>query len=270
MLKEIQQVFADDFSSNSSEFLKYIGGGGCEEMSSCSPAPKFIGLDAIQGLEIYRESIIAGLARSLTEIYPVCVKLIGLESFSLLAYRYSENYPSSSPSLINYGQKFSAFLNSIPQMGVALPYFPDVAALELLVHNAYYASSGSDIDLFRFNQLTPSKQSKVVFDLTPSFGLVSSEFPIKHIWEVSQDGADDEIVSLDEGADFLAVHRFGNEVRIESLSAELYLFLGEMCKGLTLSEALSSVLNEFNEFDFQASIQLALDKGFIYGFHVQN
>lgn len=207
-------------------------------------------------LSIYSESLAAGLAEALADVYPVCGALVGDDFFDALALRFARETPSRSPDLNDYGEALPAFLERL-EPARSLPYLPDVARLEWLCHRAFHAGDAADFDLEALGAIPAERHGSLVLCLAPSVGLIDSRYPISEIWSMHQGPrSEDTTLDLDAGSERCVVWRSGLEVRVEALSSfDSWILLtafsqqvaledvvGELDDPTTLGEALHEVI----------------------------
>jgi len=155
-------------------------------------------LDA-RGLAVHRNNWRSNLRSALRATYPVVERLVGAEFFTYAANCFIDAHPSRSANLQDYGAEFAVFLHAF-QPAQDLPYLTDVAKLERAIECATIEADDVDAQY-----------------------LLHSSFPVLRIWQVNQpDWAGDDSVNLDEGADYLLIHRAGQDVSIEPIGRESF------------------------------------------------
>lgn len=176
-------------------------------------------------IDIYRNSIFGSLTTALSQIYPVCHKLVGEDFFEYMAAEYIKKQPSCSADLANYGYDFDLFIDKF-QAAQSLVYLPDVARLEWAWHRAFHSADHPGLDIAQLSALTREQQSHVIFQLAPEASLIYSAYPVDKIWQSNQsDEEPEEVVDLSEGVCRLLVWRKGYDMRIDRLQENEYLFL---------------------------------------------
>ena len=197
-------------------------------------------LSGEQLVDVYKDSILGGLTEALSNIYPVCVKLVGEMFFNHMVADYLKRYPSGSPDLGDYGSEFSGYIADF-EPAKELEYLSDLVRLEWSWHRAFNAPDSPSDDVSSLADLAgvaEADQGGINFVTTPSAVLVRSIFPIHQIWQVNQeDYVGDGIVNLDDGAVCLVVWRnatFG--MRIDVLSEHEFEFLQAVNDGKSFSE----------------------------------
>jgi hypothetical protein len=197
---------------------------------------------ASRRLRVYRNNVRATLTGALTSGYPVVLRLVGDEYFQTLAQRYLRDFPSRSGNLIDYGSEFPTFLESITELH-ALPYLPDVARLERLMHEAHSAAEPRRLNLDALAEVPPCRYEELRFALHPSARLLASSYPVLRIWQTNQSVyAGDPQVSLEEGGDLLLVMRRNLEIEIERLSPGEFTLIYQLEQGRNMRYACESAL----------------------------
>ena len=97
-------------------------------------------------LAVYRGNVYANCTKALASAFPVVRKIVGEEFFEALAREFVHRHPSRSGDLNRYGDVFADFLAVFPHTA-DLPYLPDVARMEWLVHRAHFAEDPPALDL---------------------------------------------------------------------------------------------------------------------------
>lgn len=186
-------------------------------------------------LDIYRSSIIGALQKTLKEIFPVCLKLVGEEFFIGIANDYIQHTPSTAPDLASYGEKFPAFIKQFPP-AQSLAYLGDVAELEWAWHQIFSAPNSTILDFKKLSLVADSEN--IIFLLPQNSYLLHSSFPIDQIWETNQEDYEgDPLVHLESGADYyFLVWRQAINMRIDNLSKVEWQMLKWIKDGLTIGD----------------------------------
>jgi hypothetical protein len=197
-----------------------------------------------RGLEIYRGNVQANAMKALAAIYPVTKKIVDAEFFDGLAREFARQMPSSSGDLNEYGESFNAFLAGFAP-AQELPYLPDVARLEWMVHRAHYAQDHPVLDIKRFGDVAEDGYTQLRLALHPACQLLDSDWPLARIWQIHQDGYADEFsVDMDAGPSHTLVFRPRLRVEVRNLQVGEQAFLGSIVAddGATLGDALNAAL----------------------------
>jgi hypothetical protein len=195
-------------------------------------------------LAVYRGNLNANCAKALASAYPVIRKIVGEEFFEAIAREYARAHPSQSGDLNCYGGGLARFLEGFAHTG-DLPYLPDVARMEWLVHRAYFAGNPPAFDLPSLARMKPQRHRMLHPRLAPACALMASRWPLGRIWTIHQDdyrGAFE--VDLYAGADCILIYRPRWRAQVISLAAGDYRFLDSSREGRTLGEALEAAAGD--------------------------
>lgn len=216
-----------------------------------------------RGLEAYRRSVLANLSAAVRMTYPVVGAIVGEAFLDAAARRYALNHPSASGDLNAYGGDFGDFLASFPPAS-SLPYLPDVARLEWLVHVVYGREDVPSQDLARLAETAPAQWGELHFQLDPAHAVMASPWPVVRIWEVNQPGyVGDFQVDFDE-AQIALIHRRQAGTVVERLARGEHRLLKALANGARLGAAIDEAACE-EGFDLKASLQRFIGCGLIRG-----
>ena len=208
-------------------------------------APVFVG-DAgsvIRRLAIYRGNAQANAIKALTAAFPIVQKIVGAEFFEGLAREFAKRSPSRSGDLNEFGAGFADFLSSFEHVR-NLPYLPDVARMEWLLHRAHYAADGGTVDPVALASIAPEQQTHLRFALHPAAGLIESAYPLCKIWEIHQPGYTDEMqIEPVAGRQYVLVRRPHFRAEVVAIDAGTFAFLGALSRDQALESALQLALN---------------------------
>ena len=222
-------------------------------------------IPAERRLQIYRNNLFAGLTEVLAAVYPVTRRLVGEDYFNQAAHGYITLRPSRSGDVHRYGGRFAAYLGRCPG-SETLPYLTDVARLEWGYHCAFHADHQPPLDVNGLRAVPPGDYPQLHLRLQPSARLLSSGYPVLHIWQVNQpDWAGEPTVDLAEGGVRLLLLRQGMEVAFLPLRAGEHAWLQGLTRGLTLSGAQQRAAARDPDFDLGAALQRLLAQGAFSG-----
>ncbi|HVO87281.1 MAG TPA: DNA-binding domain-containing protein [Casimicrobiaceae bacterium] len=189
-------------------------------------------------LALYRGNVQANAGKALSNAYPVCRQLVGEDFFGGLANAYAARVHSTSGDLNEYGDRFAEFLADFPQAS-HLPYLPDVARLEWLVHRAHYAADAPAFDANVLAGLTEAAFGACTAMLHPACALIDSPWPLARLFEIHQpDYAGEFSVDLDAGGGAALVFRPLLRVQVSALSTGAAVFLRASFHGQVIVDAL--------------------------------
>ncbi|HEY5863731.1 MAG TPA: DNA-binding domain-containing protein, partial [Casimicrobiaceae bacterium] len=143
-------------------------------------------------LRLYRGNVQVNARHALANAHPVCARLVGADFFDGLAYEYAARTPSRSGDLNEYGAGFAGFLAAFPPVSEQVPYLPDVAKLEWLVHLAHYAADAPPFDAAVLAGIPAAQLGQARLVPAPATALVESRWPVASIWRAHV--ADDDHV----------------------------------------------------------------------------
>ena len=218
--------------------------------------------------DIYRSSIFSNLRNALRAVYPVVLRLTGNQFFDHAADRFVRESPSNSGDLHHYGNLFPGFLATYAPAR-ELVYLADVARLEWRWHQAFHAANSLSLDLRALAQIPPADYDRLRFHLQPGCRLLSSPYPVLHIWEANQPGSIAvQEINLEEGSDNLIVYQGGFEVKIARLSVGEYAFVDLLGAGDALGTAMLRAIDIEPGIDAGAALKRLAVEGIIGGFLV--
>lgn len=188
-------------------------------------------------LAVYRNNVQHNLTEALRDLYPVVLRLTGEDWFRQVAHAYIHAHASRSGDLNDYGREFPEYLAALPVVAEALPYLPDTARLEWLVHEAFHAADASPLNLERLAGVPVQAYGQMRFHLHPACRLLQSDYPVHRIWQVNQPGhTGQETVSLGEGgAELLVFREEDYTIGVEALDAAAFHFISALQRGQALS-----------------------------------
>jgi len=214
-------------------------------------AASLLGSEAVSGgLQVYRNNVFTSLTEALAAVYPVVKRLVGEPFFSQLARRYIRRHPSRSGNLHEFGAELPAFVATLSETS-ALPYLPDVAALEWSYDQVFHAAHAEPLDVRRLAERGPVEALR--FRLHPAARLLASRYPVGTIWQAHQQ---EDVATVDAGAggEWLLVQRRGLERRIERLSPGEFALLSALAQATTLGEACAAAAAAEADVDLAAAM----------------
>ncbi|HKJ09085.1 MAG TPA: DNA-binding domain-containing protein [Gammaproteobacteria bacterium] len=230
------------------------------------PAPPD-GIPAGAPMEVYRNNVFTNLSDGLSSIYSAVHALVGEQFFEHTAGQYVLATASRSGNLNDFGADFAAFLTHFePARG--LPYLPDVARVEWLIHEALLAADADPMDPATLAELSPADYGTIRFELHPSVRLMESDYPLLRIWELCQtadDGDEQPAINLDEGGARLLVARPRLQVDMTALRPGEYAFLDAIVQGLPFETVCTRALSVDADLDIGSTIRQQVTEGLIVG-----
>lgn len=193
------------------------------------------------GFAVYRNTVLKGAIDALQANYPAVTRLVGAEWMRAAAAVYARTNPPVSPTLLDYGEGFTFFLQDF-EPAAELPYLANVARLDRYWNEAHGARDevpvGADAiaalaqDALARARLRPHAAARWAwFDEEPVFTLWSRN---------RSDGADHgDVVWRGEGA---LITRPADAVRFVPLERAGCAFLDACAAGHRVGDALLAAL----------------------------
>ncbi len=253
-LRELQLAFGD----------AVVNGGSVQEVLDHRPGRS-------ARMDLYRNNYYSNMTEALRATYPVVEKLVGAEFFRHAVRRYIQRYPSTSGNLHDYGDSFSEFLSAFPPVA-ELPYLPDVARLEWAWHEVFHEkASHPALNLAALAAVPEGRHGELRLQFNCATRLVSSLYPVLHIWEVNQDDyLGDMQVHMDEGACHLLVIQRNRTVEIHHLGAGEHAFLQSLAVGRNLQTALTDAQKTETGFYLATALQRHFQLGTLVGWELDD
>lgn len=202
---------------------------------------------ALERLSVYRGNVVGACTKALAGAYPIVARIVGESFFEGLAREYLRRFPSASGDLNEFGAQLGRFVARFEHTR-DLPYLPDVARMEWLVHRAYYAADEAGPGLH----------------LAPACALLASPWPLARIWEVHQDDYEGEFsVDLEAGPERILIYRPRFRVLVGAISAGGYRFLERLGAGAAPESALEAALVAEPDFDLRPALAAWIGAGVI-------
>ena len=204
--------------------------GVCE---SARPVP---GLSAATACEVYRTSSRGARALALADVYPVCRRLLGEQSFDGLAREFVRREPSTGPDLNRFGDGFAAFIDAVVETHEAfagLAWLGELVALEWHCHSIYYAPDDPPLDLellgsADIGELLPRPASALAW--------LHTGWPVHEIWAIHRDRDDPPAMRIEPGAWYLVIVRDGFQAQVQVTDRPLWTLLAACAQGRDLAD----------------------------------
>jgi hypothetical protein len=224
------------------------------------------GIPAAERLAIYRSDIAHNFREALRNVYPVVERLVGEAFFGHAADRYTACHPSRHGNLHAFGEHFGAFLAGF-QPAQTLPYLPDVARLEWLIHEVFHAAGHAPLALDRLAGVAAADLPRLRLVLHPACRLLASDYAVHRIWQANQPGAGGDVAGAAEPVHLL-LRRKDHAVEMEWVSEAEFRFLAECGSGRTLAAALDEASSPAGELDLPALLARRVGDGTLADFRL--
>jgi len=215
-------------------------------------------------IALYRGNLTATWDKVLSAAFPVVRQLVGEEFFSALARAFGMAHPSDNPDLNRFGVLFADFLSGFEHVA-ELPYLPDMARLEWLLHRTHYGPDAPVLDAARLASLAPEQVEASQCPLHPCVSLFASDWAVVPLWQAHQDaGADfpDDLAQPSRAV--LARPRWKTELHTPA-SAE-YAALAALSAGATLGAAFDTAFDIDDQIDVAGYLRHWIANGLLADF----
>ena len=271
MLRELQEKFARALYEEES--------GGPRARSLGEELCSLKKLSPGESVDLYRSSVSSVVEESLSEIFPVCLELVGEPCFNGVAQLYLRARPSRHADLSRLGDDWPEFVETVAFLS-DVPYLADVGRLELGLHHAHAAPWPTPLeDPQALGEAIAREPEAWRLLLSPSATLLASPFPVLTLWEAHQDRRVDRGWKLDPAVpgEQLVVCRQGTEIYADLVEPSLWPILLSIAAGdsvarqLELAEGLRAASREPGKLDPENSmpilttIQALFERGWVVG-----
>ncbi|MGN6482253.1 HvfC/BufC family peptide modification chaperone [Luteibacter sp.] len=179
------------------------------------------------GFSIHRHTMLRAAIDALEANFPAVACLTGAAWFRSAAAAYAHAYPARDARLAVYGSCFPRFLDDMPS-ACELPYLADVARLDRLWTESYFAGECEPLSAMTVRSLAPDALAGMAVRPHPATRTLESRLPALSIWQASRAG---EAVSDDLAwqPQAILVTRPAHTVQLESTDLAVLTFL-EACR----------------------------------------
>jgi hypothetical protein len=195
--------------------------------------------------------------------FPVIRRMVGDESFRVMAQRFVLSEPPRLPIQLSYGESFPRFLRSQDRLA-STEYVADIAELEVARRKAERAAEARPIDAKRSLAWQAEHADSVCVALHPSVHLVASRFPIVTIWQNNRSKNGNCAIERWRPEAALVTRPF-RQVEVRSLPAGGHAFIAALARGQTVAMAASTALDATTEFDAAASLTILAEANAVIG-----
>ena len=214
-----------------------------------------------RGLGIYRGNLHANWRRALAASHPVLRQLVGAEFFDALALVYGRAQPANDPDLNRFGAGLAAFLEGFAP-AATYPWLPDMARLEWLVHDSFYAPDAAPLPhpSAALAGLDPDAFEACRARLHPSLRLYRSAWAAPALWQAHQPQGPAFPETLARPGHAL-VWRPHLQAEVWDSGAAEIAALGRLAAGGSFGAALDAAFDLDADFDVAAHLKRWLGEG---------
>lgn len=201
---------------------------------------------------VYRNNVIVGLSEALRTQFPATERIVGTEFFMALARVYVSSEPPRSPVMMNYGERFPAFIERF-EPAAEIPYLADVARLEFARTQAYHAADAAPLDAAAWQSADADVLGGLRVVLHPSARIVRSAFPVVTIWSMNSGRMEPASIE-DCGPEDAVIVRTRGDVEVRQLPPGGAVFLDALAAGMPLGEAAAAAADADAAFDLAVNL----------------
>ena len=213
-------------------------------------------IPATERLAVYRGNVYVLLKEVLQDTFSRVHTLVGEDCFQAIAYRFISEHPPKSGRMLDYGLEFASFIEGISELK-SYPYLSDVARLEWMLNEAYYAEDAPKATLVNVQDFEAEQLLSLGVKFPPAVYFLQSKFPLQHIWELASHERED-VVNMDAGGDQVMLIRPEWETQVYWLDPAAYAFLYALHGGSTLEQAYVRASALDAEFDLASMLVTCL------------
>lgn len=221
------------------------------------------GLEPAARLRIYRNSCGAIHTGALRTTYPAVLALAGEAWFDQTMRGYRCAHPSRSGNLQRFGEGFSDYLETLPELDT-LAYLPDVARLEWLRQECVLAGDAAPLSHAAFVDALARAADPSHITLHPSVQLLASRHPVLTIWRYAMQPSTARLTLGGEGEN-VVLWREDGEVAMEAPDAASFACIAVLARSGTLTAAHAAAQARDTAFDLAACIDSLLQHGLVTG-----
>ncbi len=204
-------------------------------------------------LQIYRNNAFQAILSALQLVFPVCQAVVGETCFTQLVQGYARQYPLNDSNLNRYGQNFAHWLAvevSQHQGFNELQYLPELAQLEWLLNQSYYAMDVETMmqppncRLELLAELNEQEQQQAVLLLRPDLALLTCHYPVQQVWYRHKQSAQNNVAEdIGNDAGYLVIHRNGYKAQFSLVMQPMMQLLQAISAGQTLTQITAEALD---------------------------
>lgn len=213
------------------------------------------------GINVYRNNLLGTLSNTLSEIFPICRKLIGDTSFAAITKQYILNTPSNVYSLNFYGENFPDYLKNYAKK-YNIEYLVSVAMLEWSLNISQNGQNSFNSCQSQLANVSETDFPKVVFKLIPNSKLLQLDYPADKIWQYNQNNSSGQLL-VEKKRVYLFIFTRQSNVYIDRVTKLEYSFLKEISNYLSFEAIFTELESKMSFDDLVASLSKFINLGYI-------
>lgn len=194
-------------------------------------------------LQVYRNSFVMGVTEALAITYQHTQSLVGEAFFNSVARAFILQAPPAENNMITYGEGFSTFLNTLPQLK-EMPYIAEIASFEwLLEQTSNKEITERKLDIAKLGNVKEAEFDKIVFQLPSQITLFSSKQDIFKLYNMLIKNELKE-TNLNQDCYLVLKKQINFSVELITLSEPQFLLLQQISKDKSLEEIKPNDLHQ--------------------------
>lgn len=211
------------------------------------------------GFAIYRNTWLSAALDALVANYPRVEALLGTEAFAALALGYARVHRLGQPMLAHYGDRFAAFIE-VQALNEELPYLADVARIDRLWTEAYFAADAEPLSPAAFSAIGLNEKPATMLRLHPAsrhmwFNTPAAVIWLAHLEELSCD------IEIAWEAGGVHVTRKDGAVVVDRISRPELDLLDLLASGTPVLQSAERIVVEHPDVDLAAIVARLLSRG---------
>jgi len=194
--------------------------------------------DLSRRLGVYQNNYQLVRLRSMEQVFPILMNILGKNYFHQMCRRYIIQYPAEK-SLNQEGRNLALFLKDLQTHNASeldgFPYIADLSQLEWLLHQAYYAETTTVLSKNTTLREEPGVSDDIRFQLRNDIALLSTDWPLFTLWQQSLRQAIPSCVSGLEEENYLCIFRYGFRPFATRIKKPLFQLIQAARNGDTLN-----------------------------------
>ncbi|NVO24311.1 DNA-binding domain-containing protein [Donghicola mangrovi] len=145
------------------------------------PPPQIRVTEAATRFNVYRNNVVVSLTEALQAAFPAIAQLVGPEFFAAMGGEFVRAHPPQTPVMAFYGAAFPNWLRGFAPVA-ALPYLPEVAAIEQARREAYHAADAPPLTGEQLARLAPDALVTLCVQPHPAARALRTVQPALAVW----------------------------------------------------------------------------------------
>ncbi|NUQ17030.1 MAG: DUF2063 domain-containing protein [Sphingomonas sp.] len=208
---------------------------------------------------VYRNTWLKGLLDALAANFPTVAMLLGPELFRDVAVEFAREHPANSPVLALYGAEFPDFVGD--RLGGDIPYLRDVAALERLWTESFFAADADALAPAQYAALRPAQLLGLQVGVHPATRIARFRTPAVTIWKAHRSDGHFEEIEPDWRPEGALVTRRDLSVDVMAVDDATYHILVEIERGRTVGAAIGSAAEACPGSDLARALTTIIESG---------